>query len=319
MSQTTQRSEMTLKPVLYRLPGTDVVTVRRDVPYRTGAAGPLTLDLYQPPDAQPGTRYPAVVFVSGYSDAGLQAFLGCKLKDWQSYIDWGRLAAASGLAGITHSTMEPAADLPALLEFLRKHAASLGIDENRIGLWACSGNGPMALLMLMQDPALRCAALCYSYTLDLEAATHIAETAKTYGFVRAAGKSVADLPKESPLLLVRAGQDQLPHLNASMDRFMAQALAANLPVTLINHPAAPHAFDLLQDRDATRRVIRQILDFLGAIWRSSGSDQGWRRGQSSIFTRVTSAAPPLPSGPKMSASPSPKPAAHCGKARVRLG
>ena len=253
---------MTLKPVLYRIPGMEAVTVRRDVPYGTGVSGPLTMDLYQPQDAPPGTRRPAVVFVSGYSDAGLQAFLGCKLKDWQSYIDWGKLAAASGLAGITYSATEPAADLPALLDFVRQNGDSLGIEEQRIGLWACSGNGPAALLALMQDPGLRCAALGYSYTLDLDGATHIAETARTYGFVQGAGKSVADLPKETPLLLVRAGQDQLPHLNESMDRFAAHALSANLPVTLINHPPAPHAFDLLQDSDATRHVIQQILEFL---------------------------------------------------------
>lgn len=263
MSQTTQRTEMTLKPVLYRLPGMDAVTVRRDVPYKIGAPGPLTMDLYQPPGAQAGTRAPAVVFVTGYSDAGLEVFLGCKLKDWQSYIDWGTLAAASGLVGVTYSATDPAADLPALLEFLRTNAASLGIDENRIGLWACSGNGPMALMMLMQDPGLRCAALCYSYTLDLDGATDIAETAKVYGFVPGGGKSVAYLPAQIPLLLVRAGQDQLPHLNDRMDRFAAHALAANLPLTLINYPAAPHAFDLLLDSDETRRVIRQILDFLG--------------------------------------------------------
>jgi acetyl esterase/lipase len=47
-----------------------------------------------------------------------------------------------------------------------------------------------------------------------------------------------------------------------MDRFVAHALAANLPVSLINHPPAPHAFDLLLDSDGTRQVIRQILDFL---------------------------------------------------------
>lgn len=259
---TAPRSEMTLKPVLCRIPGIDAVNVRRDVPYKTGAAGPLTLDLYQPPNPQPGARHPAVIFVSGYSDAGLQAFLGCKLKEWQSYIDWGKLAAASGLAGVTYSAMDPAADLPALLDFLRKNAASLGIDENRIGLWACSGNGPMALSMLMQDSGLRCATLSYSYTLDLDGATHIAASSKTYTFAYPAEKSVADLPKETPLLLVRAGQDQLPHLNESMDRFTAHALAANLPVTLINYPPAPHAFDLLLDSEFTRDVIRQILNFL---------------------------------------------------------
>ena len=37
------------------------------------------------------------------------------------------------------------ADLDALLEYLRRNAEELGIDEKRIGVWACSGNVPNAL------------------------------------------------------------------------------------------------------------------------------------------------------------------------------
>lgn len=262
MSQETQPAEMTKKPVLCQIPGMDAVSVRRDIEYRTAATGPLTMDLYRPPDSK-SARLPAVIFVSGYSDVGLQAFLGCKLKDWEAYISWGKLTAASGLVAITYSATEPTADLPALLQHIRQNAASLGIDEHRIGLWGCSGNGPMTLSTLMQESSLKCAVLCYGYTLDLDGATGVAEVAKTYGFANpCAGKSVADLPQETPLFLVRAGQDQLPHLNETMDRFLLQALARNLPVTLANHAAGPHAFDLLHDSETTREIIRQILAFL---------------------------------------------------------
>ncbi len=253
-----ERAEMTKKGLLYPMPPADAVSIRRDL-----ACGPMAFDLYRPADAPPDARPPVVIFVSGYSDAGLQAFLGCKLKDWESYIGWGRLAAASGLTAITYSTNNPAADLPALLQHIRSNASSLGIDETRIGLWACSGNGPMALSMLIEDAGLRCGVLAYAYTLDLDGATHVADTAKTYGFANpCAGKSVADLPPHTALFLARAGQDQLPHLNEGMDRFVTQGLARNLPLTVTNHPEGPHAFDLLHDSETTREVIRQIVAFL---------------------------------------------------------
>lgn len=39
----------------------------------------------------------------------------------------------------------------------------------------------------------------------------------------------------------------MPGLNDSLDRFAAVALAAHWPVTMVNHPPAPHAFDLTDD------------------------------------------------------------------------
>lgn len=62
-------------------------------------------------------------------------------------------------------------------------------------------------------------------------------------------------------MLVRAGQDAVPGVNTSIDHFVAAALARNLPVTVMNHPMAPHSFDLLDDTGASREVIRQILAF----------------------------------------------------------
>jgi acetyl esterase/lipase len=152
-----------------------------------------------------------------------------------------------------------------MLQYVRQNSASLGIDENSIGVWASSGNVPLALSVLMHEAReyLKCAVLCYGYTLDLEGFTGVAETAKKWGFVNpCAGKSVDDLPKDIPLFIVRAGQDQLPHLNETLDRFLFKALTCNLPITFVNHAAAPHAFDLLHDSETSREIIRQILAFM---------------------------------------------------------
>jgi acetyl esterase/lipase len=141
------------------MPGVDAVRVRRDEEYRVTDAGALTMDLYYPPDSKSGARTPAVILVTGSSDVGAQRILGCKLKEMASYISWGHLAAASGLVAITYTNREPATDVHAVLQHVRQNAASLGIDENRLGVWACSGNVPTALSVLMQHPQdyLKCA------------------------------------------------------------------------------------------------------------------------------------------------------------------
>jgi dienelactone hydrolase len=265
MSQESRRNEITTKKVVYELPGMDTVKIRRDVEYRVTEAGALTFDLYSPPDLKIGERRPTVVFVSGYSDPAAERLLGCKLKDMAAYISWGRLVAASGLVGVTYTNREPVADLDALLQHLRQHDAPLGIDENRLGVWACSGNVPMALSVLMQPPqdAFKCAVLCYGLMLDPEGSLGVAEAAARFGFINpCAGKSVNDLPRELPLFLVRAGQDETPRLNETIDHFVAAALARNLPMTVTNHASAPHAFDILDHSETSREMIRRILAFL---------------------------------------------------------
>lgn len=266
MSQETPRHDITKKKVVYQMPGADAVTIRRDVEYRLTDAGALTMDIYYPPHAKSESRTPALIFVSGYSDLGFQKMLGCKLKEMESYISWGKLTAASGLVAVTYATgNEPAADIQAVLQYVRQNAAALGVDANRIGLWACSGNVPNALSVLMDETRdyLKCAVLCYGLMLDLEGATSVAEAARQWRFVNpCAGRSVADLAPDVPLFVVRAGRDETPHLNETMDRFVSQALTYNLPITVVNHPTAPHAFDIMLDSRATREIIRQILAFM---------------------------------------------------------
>ena len=266
MGQETERHDITKKRAVYQMPGEPAVTVLRDVEYRVTDGGALKMDIYYPPDSTSAARIPAVIFVIGYPDPGAQKLFGCKFKEMECYVSWSRLTAASGLAAVTYTTgNEPAADIHALIQYIRSHAAELRIDENRIGLWSCSGSVPNALSILMQETGdyLKCAVLCYGLMLDLEGATGVADAARQWGFVNpCAGKSVADLPEDVPLFVVRAGHDETPHLNETMDRFMSNALSFNLPITFVNYPAAPHAFDLMYDTENSREIIRQILAFM---------------------------------------------------------
>ena len=250
--------------VLYTVPGMEEVTIRRDVTYRTTETGPLAMDLYYPPDAAAGSPLPAVIVVYGYSDAGLPNVFGRTFKEMGSTVSWARLIAASGMIAILYSNRDPAEDAAAVLRYVREHASSLGIDGTRIGLWSGSANVPVALwLLTQQEMPVTCAALCCGYMLDVDGATGVADIQKTYRFANpGAGKSVDDVRKDVPLLIARSGKDQFPGLNESLDNFVRGALRCNLPLTLVNHADAPHAFDLFHDSDTTREIIRQILTFL---------------------------------------------------------
>jgi len=98
--------------------------------------------------------------------------------------------------------------------------------------------------------------LLYPCTLDVEAeaaAMHFA----------APPVSVEQLP-QSPLLVVRAGRDATPNLNAKLDAFVAMARARGLPLTVREHVEGPHAFDILDDSARSREVIDAVIAFLAA-------------------------------------------------------
>ncbi len=258
----TERHPATRKRVVYDVPGTAQVEVRRGCPYSPDGA---TLDFYAPLGSNGENPLPAVVFVSGLPDAGALKMLGCRINEMESFVSWGRLVAAHGLMGITYTTSDdPAADVTRVLDFLKAGGSRHGVDASRLGLWACSSHVPTALSALMCGRAsIRCAVLCYGLMLDLNGATGVADAARTWRFANpTSGRTVADLQPETPLFIVRAGQDAIAGVNESIDRFVPAALAANLALTVVNLPAAPHAFDLDDDGVAARDAVEQILNFL---------------------------------------------------------
>ncbi len=76
--------------------------------------------------------------------------------------------------------------------------------------------------------------------LELPGSTAIAEAAKRLGFAYpCAANGIDDVRADLPFLIVRAGKETMPGLNASIDHFAAAALARNLVLTLVNHASAP--------------------------------------------------------------------------------
>jgi hypothetical protein len=249
---------MTLQPTVLALPGMDAATVRRGVVYRSSEDAPLTLDVWSPPGTERQVL-PVVVFVAGFADPGFERRLGCRVLEMASYESWARLLTTCGLRAVTYASREPAGDLLAVLGHVHEHAHELGVDRERIAIWACSGNVPTALGALMAGGRvpIEAAALLYGYMLGAGA------FARQIGFADPCeGRTAADVDPAVSLLIVRAGGDQTPGLNDTIDRFVASALARDLPLTLVNRAGAAHAFDIAEDSDASRDAIRGVLHFL---------------------------------------------------------
>ena len=262
----TTMEAMAAREMLYRIPGMDAVAVERGVTYAERDGEALPFDLYRLPGGASVERVPLVVVVAGFPDPGMRRIFGRPFRDTGAVTSWCRLLAASGLAAVAYENRQPQEDLHALLAFLQgeggaRALAASGVDGSRLGLWATSGNAPLALGVAIDLP-VSCLALAYPYTLDLEGTTTVADAARAWGFANgAAGRAAEDLPGEMPLLLVRAGRDQFAGLNDALDRLVLAGLRRNLPLTLLNLPEAPHAFDLEQDGEPARRTIRRILTF----------------------------------------------------------
>lgn len=251
---------MTLREVVLRLPGMDAVSVQSGLRYAGDDGSRQLMDVYRPSASAPGPL-PAVVFVTGYSDVGGRQMLGCSLKEMAAYIGWAKLVAARGMIAVTYETEEPIRDARALLAHVDANAAALGIDASRIGIWSASGNVPNALAVLAERGGIACAALCYGYMLDRHGTDDVAKAAQQFGFAYPAPTASLDALRDIPLLVVRAGRDEMPGLNRSIDRFVSAALDANADIGVLNFPEGQHAFDILDDTDASRAAIRQILRF----------------------------------------------------------
>ena len=257
-------SDIFARRVCLQLEGMDAVSVRRDVAYC--ASDPhRRFDVYYPPD-QPGDgRWPAVIIVAGYPETREARATPLTFKEIGWTVSMCELIAVSGMVAIAYTNREPAADLEELFEHVHEHAESLRIDPARVGVVAASGSVPTGLTTIMQTgrrtPA--CAVFGTGYWLDLDGATDVADAARQFGFANPnVGRTVADLRRDVPLLITRAGRDQLPGVNASIDGFVRQGLANNLPMTLLNYAEGPHAFDLVDDSRTSRDILRQTLRFL---------------------------------------------------------
>lgn len=231
-------------PLVHPPPDPDRAEHRPGLAYATADGRELAMDLYLPAGRAPGATPPAVLLVHGEADPAM--LLG--VRTWGQYTGWGRLLAAEGLAAVVaeHRAVAEAgfevvaAEVATALAAVHDRAGELGVDPGRLAVVGFSAGVPLTAAALTRVPVpLRCAVLCYGPPGDLQPS-----------------------PGLPPFLVVRAGLDY-PDLNQSIDQFVAAAQAAGVPVDLVDLPEAHHAFDTVDDTDASRAAIRRVLRFLG--------------------------------------------------------
>lgn len=259
--------ELVMPPVVYRLPGMDGVGVRSNLKYSDNDDPNLLMDVYTPPNIAKDDRRPVVLAVHG--GAGAQF----KPKDWGIYQSWGRLIAASGMAGVifTHRLgypkpmlSEAAEDVRRAIDYVRANADSWNVDPDRMCLAAWSAGGVLLAPAMRENPRyVRCLAAFYAL-LDIRPFSPYKdnESPESLRAFSPLACFEGDAPPVVPMFIARAGKDETATLNDSLDRFVAAALAANAPVTVINHPSGEHAFDNQNDDDRSREIIRAALDFM---------------------------------------------------------
>ncbi len=220
-----------------KLPGMEKIVPRTNLPFRTTAGRTLAFDLYMPPNPPSGGKAPVVVFVNGVGAPD------SPLKEWGIYKDWARLTAVSGMAAVLHdSTPGTAAeDFAELISALRSRSAELKLDADNMAVWCSSANVRVG----------------FPYAMD-PAHTFLKALVVYYGVT-----DPALVRADLPVMLARAGID-MPYTNQSMAAWAAKALQLNAPVTMANLPNGRHGFDVTDDHEASRDVVRQTLAFLRA-------------------------------------------------------
>lgn len=226
------------RPVVFRVAGMDKVELRNDVGYKKVGARSLFADIYIPRPRAEDAKFPAVILIHGpVGDAPVLP------KEWGAFRSWAELLSASGMVGVAFNHREPAGggsdDLADLTAFLRENSDYFHIDPERICLAAFSSGGSILNWAVRERrPYVQCLVSFYP---------------------RLEFPPSSTMP---PIFIARAGRDQVSGINASIDRFIQQAIAGNAAVTVANHPSAPHGFDTQLNDARSREIVRMSLEFM---------------------------------------------------------
>lgn len=223
--------------VIYDIPATKRVTVKRDITYFTSPAGAQNIDVYSPLDAKAGAKLPAVIFLNAIGDRP-----GDKVKNWGIYSSWPRLVAAHGMVGISmDADGERIQDsLKAVFEFLARDGAKHGIDADRLGVYAASANTTGSWTYLMSEnvhKGIRAAAMFYG-----------------------AAPPAGPLRRDLPVLCILAEGD-LAGFGQQLVPLWQRVAESRAPWTMVFASRMPHAFDAFEDNDESRRLVMQAIAF----------------------------------------------------------
>lgn len=251
--------------VVYDLPRMNDVIVKKDIPYQDIAGSLLKMDIYYPPDFDFQRKIPAVIIVLGYPDVAGKKLLGSEFKNYIQLVSWCKIISASGMAGIVYESVNPEKDIIALSNYLKKNEDEVKIDINKIGAWTCSAHTPTTISYILNgaDNIFKCAVVYYGFFLtnDFKYLPQIDTLSQNMGFKTPRLSEPTVWRKDVPIMIVRAGKDNVPYINQTLASFYDKALSQDLSITLINYQNGVHGFDAALDNETTRLIIKNTIEF----------------------------------------------------------
>jgi acetyl esterase/lipase len=254
-------------PLAYPAGENQTVEVRRDIPYLDAADSAALMDIYLPQGPVPEGGFAPLLFLHGgpLPPSGERPWP----KEWRVFQDYGRLAAAGGLAGVVmnhryfgyEGLIQAGGDVRQAVDFLARNGAEFGLDGRRLAVWAFSGAAMLLSPLLAAESARLRGLIAFYPMLDL---THIPQAAGLYSEAELIALSplsqIEEIPPALPIFLVRAGLDRAG-LNRALDTFVKQALYHNLNLEVRNLPQAGHSFDMFETSPAVQAAIESGLNF----------------------------------------------------------
>lgn len=253
------------KRIVYQIPEMKNVICHNGIVYHSVNGIDLKADIYVPAKGGKSTPIPVVILAINYPDSAFNKWFGRDGKDLQMCVSWAELIAASGMAAVTYQTEFSPSETESLIYFLKKNAEDYHIDMTHLCVFGASANTLGAQSLMQQDDFnIQCAVLNYGILLtpDQKYYAEIDSAADMLGFYFSDLRKISRIPENIPMLVTRAGKDRFQLVNDSTDYFVAEAMRSNVPLTFINYPDGQHDFDVLDDTEISKLIIRQTVDFM---------------------------------------------------------
>ena len=264
-AQNNQSKQRESGAVVFELPRMDDLIIKKAIAFQDIAGSTLKMDIYYPPDFDFQRKIPAVIMVLGYPDMAGKKLIGSEFKNHIQFVSWCKIIAASGMASIVYQSNNPEQDIITLSNYLKTNEDKLKIDNSKIGAYTCSAHTPTTITTILNgsNNIFKCAVVYYGFflTSDFKYLSQIDSLSQKMGFRTPRLSEPTTWKKDIPIMVVRAGKDNVPYINQTLASFYEKALNQNLPITLINYSNGVHGFEVYNDNETSRQIIKNTIEF----------------------------------------------------------